>query len=87
MTDLAHAQSSDMTVVSRVLIAAMFCGSVVSIIVLNRDMFHLDVDIFWGSTDLEQGLRSVYRLSCGYLGFHAIMFWMIRNPVAGQMTP
>ncbi|MDG1539886.1 MAG: hypothetical protein P8Q40_08175 [Candidatus Poseidonia sp.] len=87
MTDLAHAQSSDMTVVSRVLIAAMFCGSVVSIIVLNRNMFHLDVDIFWGSTDLEQGLRSVYRLSCGYLGFHAIMFWMIRNPVAGEMTP
>ena len=87
MSDHEHDESSDMTTMSRFLIATMFCGSVGSILLLNRNTFQLDADLIYGTTHLEQGLRTAYRLSCGYLGFHAIMFWMIRNPVAGQMTP
>lgn len=85
--DNGTSKSSEMTVISRLLVGIMFCASFGSILLLNRDAFPLDADLIYGTTNLEQGLRTLYRLSCGYLGFHAIMFWMIRNPVAGQMTP
>ncbi len=87
MVESGNLDSSDMTTVSRLLIAGMFCGSLVSLILLNRSLLALDADLIYGSTDVQKGLRVLYRLACGYLGFHAILFWIVRNPVPGQMTP
>ncbi|MBT5285072.1 MAG: hypothetical protein HOL29_03790 [Euryarchaeota archaeon] len=87
MGEPGHQDSSNMTTVSRLLIAGMFCGSFASLILLDRSLFSLDVDLIYGSTDVQKALRITYRLLCGYLGFHAIAFWIVRNPVPGQMTP
>ena len=77
----------DMTRVSRFLIGLIFSLSILTFYLLDIGSIPIDASIVHGTTSFDQGLRAVYRLACGYLALHTIVFWMVRNPTPGSMTP
>ena len=77
----------DMTLISRFLIAVIFFGTIVTFFFLNISSIQIDASIVHGTTSDDHLLRIFYRLGCGYLALHTIVFWMVRNPIEGYMTP
>ena len=77
----------DMTRVSRFLIGLIFSLSILTFYLLDIGSIPIKASVVHGTTSLDQGLRAVYRLACGYLALHTIVFWMVRNPIPGHMTP
>ena len=75
------------TWVSRFLILSILSLSVVFYIRFHDYGDGLDIYLLHGNGGLDSFIRALYRIAAGYLAFHTLLFWMVRNPVPGVMMP
>lgn len=87
MSRIINLEGYDRTWISRLLIFLVMLLSVLFYICFHDSENNLDVYLLHGAGGFDSLIRAFYRIAAGYLAFHTLLFWMVRNPVPGSMMP
>ena len=79
--------SKDSTVVSYSLTISILVISLVIYALFSRTGPDFDSVQIHGNGDFFTIILTLFRLACAYLVIHTTIFWMVKNPVPGIMTP
>ena len=79
--------SDDRTVTSYILTISILVISVVMYFLFSKSGPDFDSGQLHGNGGLFTLILTLFRLACAYLVIHTTVFWMVRNPVPGIMTP
>jgi len=79
--------SEDSTVVSYSLTISILVISLVIYALFSRTGPDFDSVQMHGNGDFFTIILTLFRLACAYLVIHTTIFWMVKNPVLGIMTP
>ena len=79
--------TEDNTVTSYILTISILVISIVIYFVFSKSGPEFDSGQLHGSGGLFTLILTLFRLACAYLVIHTTVFWMVKNPVPGIMTP
>jgi len=79
--------SEDSTVLSYFLVISILVFSLVIYFLFSQTGPDFDSVQVHGNGGLFTVILTLFRLACAYLVIHTTIFWMVKNPVPGIMTP
>ena len=79
--------TEDNTVTSYILTISILVISVVIYFVFSKSGPEFDSGQLHGNGGVFTLILTLFRLACAYLVIHTTVFWMVKNPVPGIMTP
>ena len=79
--------TEDNTVTSYILTISILVISIVIYFVFSKSGPEFDSGQLHGNGGLFTLILTLFRLACAYLVIHTTVFWMVKNPVPGIMTP
>ena len=80
-------RTEDSTAISYSLTISILVISIVIYVLFTNSGPDFDSSQIHGNGGLFTLILTLFRLACAYLVIHTTIFWMVRNPVPGIMTP
>ena len=80
-------RSEDSTALSYSLTISILVISIVIYVLFSKSGPDFDSSQIHGNGGLYTLILTLFRLACAYLVIHTTIFWMVKNPVPGIMTP